>query len=611
MGFECPECHVVCKNRTTFHVHLKEVHPNACVFSCQKCQRRFKHKSSLARHTCKDKVDPRPSKKQRPTIQHRVSAQFANRSGFRQLLGQATDFGQWAVVYQSTRTDGDVPLSQSTVQNIESTWTHHFAPDKLPLPWEQAGRFCDAIDQWIDERYASSAFQPITTANHLRHLQWYAKFMYSRQQTDDAVLDYLEDVVQSTQHYASKATTDGHCIAMLDPYQLAKLRDHIVAGLQKQQRDVLDPFIERVYRAPENVSSEELVTFGLVHLRCWLDLAMRFATVPLRMQCTIHLLEPTADHTDFVAKLSYRQGKYVRIIYHDKTGDSHAPAEVPIGREISAYLTFYRHHCRPLPLAPHTFQTKSGSVWKRASADVKEYTRLHLHIEPERIEPTGRFVHGSRHIGLATYALAVNFDSERLRELAHLMRHSVAVSEKYYSVWLDRNRNERASTSFARIMGLDQQDEETDGKTTPYRPLTLRPPSTIVRQQMVEVLARELAEYQHLPPEQTFELRDASTQTGPDPVPPQTKHHWTDSCTLPKCTTCTEAFVVLGPLGQSRHSHYGQYFAQCMRCHGKRPVMEHAVWYQLGYTPGVPSRSQQPRNHQQIQQYILCHATKT
>jgi hypothetical protein len=587
------------KNTTALRDHLQEVHPDATPFECTNCHRSFKHKSSLQRHKCtKLPADLGPPIRKKPRTERRPHALFDQYAMLQTHLGSSTTFEEWAHAYQAARTPADVPLSDSTLQNIVSTWSQYFAP--LSLMWDHTGLFCDQVDQWMDDQYAST-LQPITTVNHLRHLRWYALYMYSLTKTNTDILEYLEDVIQSAQRHASKGTSDVHCIAMLDPYQLASLRDRIVTALQQQQRDCLDPFIERMCRASPP-PKEECVTFGLTHLRCWIDLALRFVSVPLRMQCTIHLLEPDVESTNYVCKLTYRDGNYVRVVYRDKTGDTHAPSFVPIGRTISAYLTFYRRYCRPRPMAPHTFQTAHGSMWKRASQDVKEYTRTFLGIDPDKIEPTGRFVHGSRHIGLATYALAVNFDSERLRELAHLMRHSVAISEKYYSVWLDRNRNERASQNFSATMGLatTETGDIPVVDTPAYQPLTLRPPSRLIQHAMAQAFDTEIS--QHLHPPSVFALRDASTQTGHvdcTSTPPLT-----DSCTLPVCTECKAMYVVLGPLGQSRHPMFGRYFAQCLTCDGRRPNKISTMWYDLGYTPQTPSRSHRPRNQTRITNHL-------
>ena len=599
----CPECQACLKNTTSLREHLQEHHPNATPFACETCHRRFKHKSSLKRHSCtsgttnlEGQSTVVPAKK-KPRIERSAQALFGQYAMLRTHLGSTNTFAEWARAYQMVRTSADVPLSDSTLHNITSTWTQYFAP--LSLTWEHTGVFSDQIDQWMDEQYAST-LQPITTVNHLRHLRWHALYMYSISRTSTDTLDYLEDVIHSTQRHASKGTSDTHCIAMLDPYQLASLRDRIVAALQHQQRDCLDPFIERVCRNPEAIPQEDCIAFGITHLRCWIDLALRFVSVPLRMQCTIHLLEPGVESTEYVCKLTYRGDSYIRIVYRDKTGDTHPPSSVPVGRTISTYLTFYRRYCRVRPMAPYTFQTVQGSVWKRASQDVKEYTRTFLGIDPDKIEPTGRFVHGSRHIGLATYALAVNFDSERLRELAHLMRHSVAISEKYYSVWLDRNRNERASQNFSTTMGISEKEVETTPSPS-YRPLSLRPPSSLIQHTMEHALLTEVSH--HIHPTSTFTLRDASTQTG-NVTTVTTMVPLTDSCTLPICTQCKSSYSVFGPLGQSRHPMFGRYFTQCLTCDGRRPNKISTVWYDLGYTPAIPSQSHQPRNRASIVQRL-------
>lgn len=596
---QCTHCKANFDNVQTLRQHLRESHADVYPHACSHCGRAFKHKVSAKRHekTCHQAPSSSPSRSAAPPppratrVQH---AAFEQQAALRTHLAHCSDFGQWAAEYRRARNEEDTPLSAGTEANVVSTWSRYFAP--LEWDWSDHSGVCESVDQWIDEQVKSGSVQLVTTVNHIRHLRWHAMYLYSSGRTDGAVLEFLQDTIQSLQAHAHKSTSDQHCIAMLDPYQMSALRDRIMVGLQRQQTEVLHPFMARACQN-HGAERDQCIAFGL-QLRCWLDLALRFAAVPLRMQCTIHLLEPSAPQDHFVSKLAYRHESYVRIVYRDKSAHAHAPAEVPMGRTISAYLTFYRRYCRAAPQAAHTFQTKHGHVWKRASHDVKEYTRTALGIDPDEIEPSGRFVHGSRHMGLATYALAVNFDSERLRELAHLMRHSVAVSEKYYSVWTDRKRNERASAHFAATMGIEASEAPAV-----YKPLVLRTPPPTILQPMLQALWQEM--HPHLNPQSTFGMRDASTQTG-DVAAPMAS--WvTDSCTLPQCSTCRTTFVVLGPLGQRRHPKFGHYFAQCLQCDGRRPNSKNTVWYDLGYMPRQLSQSHRPRNQKAINDHIQRH----
>ena len=612
MNLICKTCSLEFPSKRELNKHIKSQHESTKTFSCPTCLNCFKHTSSLRRHikTCNiNDVKPttlllrkRPNdnkmnpeyKKPRITVTRCVFAQYQY---LRDLLHDTQTFTKWAEQYQTLRGTDDPSLSQSTTANIISTYTNHI--EKLELVWGDPMQFCEQVDQWLDTRFEDTTLQPITTVNHLRHLRWWAMYEFTRKQTESFVLDWLTDTITSVQAASSKRSNDLPCIAMLDPYELTRLRDKIVMALQKQQRDVIDPFLMKVCCAPTPATYRaQCVSFGLSHLRCFLDLALRFLCPPQRMQCTIYQCEPDTTDNQYVCKLSRRNNEYIRIIHRDKTGDTHQPLEVPIGGTISVYLTFYRIFCRPDPSRNNTFQTAGGGYWVHASRDVKQYVKEHLLIDPNEIEPNGRFVHGSRHIGLATYALAVQFNSERLREFAHLIRHSVAVSEKYYSVWLERNRNERASKHFCDTMGL----ESIETPIVTYQPLTLRPPHTLIKSKMVRKFQEELGKTMFT--DSPYQLCDASTQTGPDDIPNTPVRHMSDSCTLPLCKVCHESFLVMGPLGQSRHKHFGRYFAQCVKCHGRRPDPSSVVWYPLGYIPSCSSVSQKPRNIKKIESFI-------
>jgi hypothetical protein len=626
----CEHCILTFSNKKDLTDHVKTIHVTPAVFSCTFCPSSFRHKSSLRRHIKQHDKDKKrtavevettqqistvndvhmyPSYK-KPKVSSNQRSMFKQYEQLRLILCENNSnatFLEWSVNYQNRRGVDDPSLSASSASNILSTHTNHFVT--LSLPWKDPMKFYECIDAWMDKRFMDTSLQPITTVNHLRHLKWWALYEFTYSRTDSVVLDWLTDIVASVQSASSKRSNDIPCIAMLDPYQLAILRDKIVMGLQKQQRDIIDPFLEKICRgSPASFSTlyrKECINFGLTHLRCFLDLCMRFLCPPQRMQCTIYQCEPDVTDTRFVCKLSRRSNEYVRIVHRDKTGDTHQPLEVPMGITISTYLTFYRSFCRPDPSRSHTFQTSGGGYWIHASRDVKQYVNDQLKIDPNEIEPNGRFVHGSRHIGLATYALAVQFNSERLREFAHLIRHSVAVSEKYYSVWLERNRNERASKNYRETMGLEtEEDNDNSSSTLVYKPLSLRPPSTIIRTQMLRRLQTELGEKIFV--ESPYALRDASTQTGPE-NDNQSKIYLSDSCTLPLCKQCEEPFSVLGPLGQSRHRRFGQYFAQCIKCNGRRPHKNTTIWYPIGYQPSCPSLSQIPRNNDVIKHFVTKH----
>lgn len=581
-SISCAICDLEFKNTTEYRKHLQAEHKGAKPFECPKCTKTFAHKNSLKRHTCDVESEQPPSKRRKRT--------FSALSDFATTIATTQSFAEWAVEYNKHRGEGDPPLSDGTITNIANCIRSSF--DSLNLNWTDFHKFTDNVDDWLDGLYTST-IQPLTITNRLRYLLWYAKFQLSNGSTTPDIPEWLEAAVSSSQTTSTKSANDLVCIALLDPYSLVRIRDSVVTKLRERQRSVIDPFIQQYLRGDQGL---DLVSFGIDELRCWIELAMRFVSVPMRMQCSINLVEPGVDSSEYVAKLVYKPtiGQYTRIIFQDKNGNTRQPTEVPLGRTITYYLGFYRIHCRPVQSAETVFQNRQGGKWTRASRDVKEYLRAKLSIEPDTIEPSGRFVHGTRHIGLATYALAVDFDSERMRNMAFLMRHTVAVSEKYYSIWLERSRNAKATQEFSEAMQLNQTQHEPDSDAK-YVPTTLCEAPKLLKYSIGRDI---LSEHDgRISVESPFETRDASTQTGHMESADTLiiTNSISDSTTLPVCKTCMSTYSVLGPLGQTRHRMFGRYFAQCTGCHGRRPH-RHTVWYDEGYKPAIKSISQKPRN---------------
>jgi hypothetical protein len=219
---------------------------------------------------------------------------------------------------------------------------------------------------------------------------------------------------------------------------------------------------------------------------------------------------------------------------------------------------------------------------------VKEYLFKTLGIDPDVIEPNGRFVHGSRHIGLAVYALANQFDTEALRDLAYLMRHTSATAERYYSLWTTRQQNERAALRFSRSVGQDRE-EATEEEETRYRPATLAQPNSSIRHFLKTLFGSEKpAVGESL--ETVGGLCDASTQTGEEEKTIVTR----EPRRSPLCQSCHSFTTVLGPIGLRRHLHFGCYYTQCTQCHGRRPG-KFSSFYSSGFTPPCRSHSNKPR----------------
>lgn len=250
----------------------------------------------------------------------------------------------------------------------------------------------------------------------------------------------------------SRATVWNNCagtISSLDPRCLVDMRNHVVSELNKMQvkYDVyIRNFLKDSHPGNDDDAQKNL-EFGL-ELRCWLDLAIRFTNVAHRTQATREMVVPNSSLTKYVCKLLYKKGLYYRLWYCDKVGTSgnQRPVECSLGTTVSAYMFFYLTYCRPRSSnsskkeegageQPFVFLEKSGTKWVHLARDVKAYCRTSLNIDPDEVDPSGRFTHFVRHICLASYATACDFNLDKLQRFATLMRHSVAVMNKYYITW--------------------------------------------------------------------------------------------------------------------------------------------------------------------------------
>lgn len=612
----CTICSVELKNPTALRNHLRDNHPQTAAFECDRCNKRFKHKVSLTRHTStcgqlvkRRKIENDMLSKTVLVDDHSKHQRFFTLNDYRTSIANIPDFEVWAKHYQNLRCRDDFPLSDGTVVNIIQTNTLCQG-----INWSAThDNLCDELDTLFDAWYAQDGLQKISVVNRMRHVIWLLRWRAGQDGNngiDDALMMWLQDTVESGQANATKSTVDTTCIALLDPYQLAVIHDYVVDALRKQQHNRIYPFMSKFFKYPQAIPKVELIQFGL-ELRCWLDLAMRFAGVPMRIQCTVSMVEPNVNATQYVCKLTQRDHEYWRIVYQDKSGGSHQPIEIALGPTISQILAFYRINCRADNNAIWTFQTRTGSQWVRASADIKQYMVEHLAIDPDKIESNGRFVHGSRHIGLATFALSVDFDTEALRNLALLMRHNTVTAEKYYSIWQTRVRNQRAMQQFTQcIINGENSEEKTPTHPVPrYQPLTVLPLPTYLTDCIHLTMKMGMSQLLSCPV--TYFTRDMGTQTGDcmgeTDIQLVSVQELTSSTSLPICTQCRQTCVVFGPLGLSRHRMYGRYYAQCRACHGSRPTPQkthQTYWYALGCKPPIASCSTCPRNMAAIDQFI-------
>jgi hypothetical protein len=282
-----------------------------------------------------------------------------------------------------------------------------------------------------------------------------------------------------------------------------------------------------------------------------------------------------------------------------------------LDRIVSVYMGFYMLHCRPNADAPNVFQTLRGCIWHRATGNIKAYLTARG-IDTEQIEPTGRFVHGTRSIGLAVYAAHVDFDDAAIREYAILMRHSLDTIQRVYLPFLKihqaRKAIRRMSTMRGPSMTLESNAEETQQARTRLHLLPLKPPSAMVRSCVNQQLS---ASYASTVPaiRPRYELRDASTQTEDPDVQLEApkSQHLTSSFTPPTCTLCSKQMLLFGPAGQKREkTSFGRFFYECAECSDGRP-RKTSRFLALGYCPpaGVKTHSSKPRNLKRIEAHIL------
>jgi hypothetical protein len=319
---------------------------------------------------------------------------------------------------------------------------------------------------------------------------------------------------------------------------------------------------------------------------------------------------PEVDGVDraYVTKLVLREGQYCRLINQDKTAASHQPLLLPLGRLLSAYLHVYISYCRPVALDhPFVFCTRRGKKWLRPSRDLKLYLERTLGIPVHAVDPTGRFIHGSRSIMMALFAIGVAFDQQKMHGFARLMRHSSTTNERFYSMWQHRALSNQSIDVFATLMHLDFQS--TTLPHTAYAPVCLKEPPASIVSLLLSGLHSEMSSRNIQP---CYGTRSIGTQTGDlaeDDGAPSDRHEVNAADTRPACPTCGHFVLELyGPFGSARRKKYfGRYYLACLTCHRTeegRFSLQRCLWYPLGYQPMQKSKSNQPRNMSEIRAFI-------
>lgn len=482
------------------------------------------------------------------------------------------------------------------------------------VEWANAYDVEEFLDQWCDEQNAQ--VKAVTVAQRARHLRWVGRYKYAMGESTEDVLDLLDDLVQDLQAIGSRTTTETCLLAILDPYALNRLGHEVVNVLRTFEKDDFHPFLRRHYLEDETMGRSEYIKFGQ-SLRCFLDLALRFTNVPLRVQCTQRLMGMDMQDPEYVAKLTSRGSYLSRIVNRDKTGKSYQAVEVPMNATLSQYLMFYYRHCRADPTSHLVFQSSNGCQWRKASRDLKKFLR-DRGFDASHVESNGRFIHGSRHIGLASFCVQVGFDNTKIEKYCTLLRTSLETVRGFYSPWLALYQSQDAVHT---LMAAQGHEIPVPHKV---RPIQLLGPPTELRSGLKGELQSDFAQRVHTRP--VWGTRDQGSQTaaikGGDTLyincdrDVKTHHSSTPKTMaaadpLPSCGTCGQTQCVGGPIADSRSGRYGQYFTVCIQCSDKKKPNDQSRWYALGIRPMHKSVSYRPRNLQKVLDHIDKHMVKT
>jgi hypothetical protein len=586
--FDCPVCECKYPKRKLLAAHLQLVHPNVQPYTCDTCTSAFSSEKAKQLHVKRFHLP-------------------CNKRLHDEVVVVQSVFDRWVRdVYNLKSTE---PLSASTIDRVVAfSEVARFGELRFDeLPFEDIDGFAEVIHAWLDVEFVS--FEKQTVNNHLRYLRYLVMHRLGPGESD--ILNGLDDLVANVQ----RATTHQHVttsvLNMYDPYSLAIIRDQVVAALQIKQRDVIDPFIVR-HLQYKDTDTVHLVNFGALELRCWLEISMRFCNVPMRVQCSRELVEGVAIST-YVAKLVARDGQYCRLISQDKIADAHQPILLPLGRLLSSYLAFYLTFCRHTSGNPYVFQSKRGNKWRHISRDLKRYL-TQINVPAEQIDPSGRFIHASRAIGIAAYAIQIDFDRYKLHGFATLLRHSSATSERFYSLWTHDMIVSRSIRHFSDAMGLDCGQPATAAKG--YIALRLHDPPRILQLHLETVLVATVERY-------NAPTNYGVCSTGTQTESTQTDHvhieqgnallEFTPTSTVPNCEGCTIPLQVYGPYGgQRRKRYFGRYFLACANCYlspgSDRFQLHRCRWFPLGITPLTKSNSARPRNLPEIEAFIVANS---
>ena len=576
--FQCPVCVDVCTStRKEIDTHLKTTHSNITApYVCPECATAFTTEKARKLHRRKQHLSTEEKAPFRGTLEEWVTTRYnTTRDSAAECFAPAT-VARVVAFRRALLFEGGRTLDQV-------------------LSLVDDGVITETLDEWVDAELQLHSTQ--TVNNHVRYLLLVLRYLADTTVINALVVEYVADLVGETQSAATRGSTTLNMLKMEDPFALARIRDTVVNALLQEQVDYIDPYIAtHLFDTPTH--SEEVLVFG-VRLRNWLELAIRLTNIPCRIQCTRELR--TVEHTglDYVSKLVLRDGQYCRLINQDKSATSHQPLFLPLGANLSAYLHIYLAYGRPPTDHTYVFCTKKGAKWARPSRDLKIYLESVLGLDVHAIDPTGRFIHGSRALMMAVFAIGVHFDQQKMHGFARLLRHSSTTNERFYSMWQQRALSTQAIAAFADVFELPV--------TRAHVPMTCVQLRTIPR----AIAARIDAQLQTPTVRPYWSTCSIGTQTGDMECSQGTQHELDVAATPPACVCCGQfSLQVFGPFGSMRRRKYaGRYYlaCPCQRNTDGRFDTKHCLWYPLGYTPLQKSQSSIPRNMDEIKQYIATH----
>jgi hypothetical protein len=372
-------------------------------------------------------------------------------------------------IFQAQRTVRDDAVSDATIDDVCSA-----AASEGYLE-------CGSLDE-LEELADNCATLGMGRSKHISKLtkdaraaSWCALYLVATGRSNDwDAVERMRDAASRMSTIQKHKYSSAAGLNILDPARLTGVRNSVVASLRARQVSHVDPYIvDRLSLGKRSAGDASTVAldlkFGREELAPWLELATRMINIPMRVQCSVDLVDHTfggpemLQQTDYVCKLIRvpSTGQYCRVFYMDKVGKTtHKPIKVPLGPLLSAYFWFYLSFCRtPLslragPFRSHVFHSAKGSRWSKASRDLKAYLEDKLSINVTALDPAGRFIHGTRHIGIATYSRRVGFDLEKIRKFATLCRHSLATVDAWYSIWRSWAEAGQAVGDFSQAFNL-------------------------------------------------------------------------------------------------------------------------------------------------------------